>query len=210
MPAYRGRGSRPTQPRRLPDTPAPQTVATVATLPQVLWQTLTVAEGAQGPRRYQFSALRVWECRADLPGRACWLVLRRNLDGTELKWYLSNAPETTPLLQLGQVAAQRWRIEEEFKHTKSGCGLDEYEVRSWRGWYHHMTLALLAGAFLLDQQQEWKKKDAGDHPTPDPAGGRGAVTAAVLDGPPAVALADPHPAAQCGGDTVPCQTAGGA
>ncbi len=119
-----------------------------------------MAEGAQGPRTYQFAALRVWESRDGLPGRACWLLLRRNLDGSEARYYLSNAPEDTPLLTLAQVAAARWTIETEFETAKGETGLDEYEVRSWAGWHHHLTLALLAGAFLLTVQQDWEKTTA--------------------------------------------------
>jgi hypothetical protein len=51
-------------------------------------------------------------------------------------------------------------IETEFETAKGETGLDEYEVRRWAGWHHHLTLALLAGAFLLTMQQEWGEKDA--------------------------------------------------
>jgi Transposase DDE domain len=129
-----------------------------ASLPPTAWQTLTVAQGAHGPRTYQFVARRVWERRDGLPGRACWLVLRRNLDGREARYYLSNAPEDTPLLTLAQVAAARWVIETEFETAKGETGLDEYEVRSWAGWHHHITLALLAATFLLTLQQDWGEK----------------------------------------------------
>lgn len=127
-------------------------------MPDQDWQSLTVAEGAQGERRYQFFRQRVWECRDDLPGRECWLLLRRKLDGSDLKYCLSNAPVATPLLKMGQVGASRWHIETEFELEKSEAGLVEYEVRSFPGWYHHMTMALLAGAFLLQMQQEWGGK----------------------------------------------------
>jgi SRSO17 transposase len=99
VPPWSGRGRQPTVPRLAPAAPPPQTVAAVAaSLPPTAWQDLTVAEGAQGPRTYQFVALRVWESRDGVPGRACWLLLRRNLDGTEPRYYLSNAPADTPLL----------------------------------------------------------------------------------------------------------------
>src|SRR5207248_5335859 len=137
-------------PRLAPDAPSAQTVqAVAASLPPTAWQDVTVAEGAQGPRPYQFVALRVWESRDGLPGRACWLLLRRNLYGSEPRSYLSNPPADMPLLTLAQVAAARWVIETEFETAKGETGLDEYEVRSWQGWHHHITLALLAGAFLL-------------------------------------------------------------
>jgi SRSO17 transposase len=178
VPPGRGRGRKPQRERRVAESAAPQTVAAVAaTVPAGQWRTLTVADGAQGPRRYQFYRQRVWECRDDLPGRACWLLLRRKLDGSDLKYCLSNAPESTPLLRLGQVGATRWNIETEFELTKSEAGLVEYEVRSWVGWYHHMTMAVLAGAFLLQMQQDWGGKDAANHAAAGEPG-RARVTAA--------------------------------
>jgi SRSO17 transposase len=166
VPAWSGQGRKPYRQQLVPGSAPPQTVAEIAkAVPDEEWQTLTVAEGAQGERRYQFFRLRVWECRDDLPGRECWLLVRRKLDGTDLKYCLSNAPLTTPLLKMGQVGASRWHIETEFELEKSEAGLVEYEVRSWVGWYHHMTMALLAGAFLLQMQQEWGEKDAPHHTT---------------------------------------------
>jgi len=165
-PPWRGRGSKPTKPRLPPDAaPARTAAAIAASLAPRAWRDLTVAEGAQGPRTYQVAALRVWESRDGLPGRACWLLLRRNLDGGEARYYLSNAPEDTALLTVAQVAAARWTIETEFETAKGETGLDEYEVRGWSGWRHHITLALLAGAFLLTMQQEWGEKDAPAHPS---------------------------------------------
>jgi hypothetical protein len=145
------------------------------------WHALTVAEGAQGPRSHQFAALRIWESRDGLPGRACWLVLRRDLDGSAAKYYLSNAPAATPLLRLAQVGALRWPVETEFQTEKGETGLDEYEVRTWLGWQHHITMALLAGAFLLSLQQDWGEKAAPDHPTAAHAGLAAIATAAHMD-----------------------------
>ena len=87
VPPWSGRGRKPTTPRLAPDAAPPQSVQAVADgLPVTAWHALTVAEGAQGPRTYQFVALRVWESRDGRPGRACWLLLRRNLgwERTEL------------------------------------------------------------------------------------------------------------------------------
>ena len=182
VPAWSGRGRKPQRERCVPGSAAPQTMAEVAVgVPEGAWRTLTVAEGAQGPRRYQFWRCRVWECRDGLPGRECWLLLRRKLDGTDLKYCLSNAPVQTPMLKLGQVGASRWHIETEFEVGKSAVGLVEYEVRSWVGWYHHMTMALLAGAFLVQMQQEWGEKDAADHAAAGEPGGAGVAAAAHLD-----------------------------
>jgi SRSO17 transposase len=208
LPAWSGRGRKPTTPRLAPNAAPAQTVAQVAaTLAAPAWQEVTVAEGAQGPRTYAFVARRVWESRDGLPGRACWLLLRRNLDGSEPRYYLSNAPEDTPLQTLAQVAAARWTIETEFETAKGEVGLDEYEVRSWAGWRHHITLALLANAFLLTVQQEWGEKDAPDHPPPDQSGAARAPAPAHLDRARSLALADHDAAAQRAGQARPSPTA---
>lgn len=159
------------------------------------WQELTVAEGAQGPRSYQFAARRVHEFNNQVLGRESWALFRRNLDGSELKYYLSNAPITMPLTTLAWVTSCRWSIETEFKTEKGHTGLDEYEVRRWNGWQHHLSLALLAGAFLMGLEQEWGGKSvAGDTPADRP-GAPSAPPAAKLDpgGPPGLAEADPTP-----------------
>ena len=127
-------------------------------LPGDAWREITVAEGSQGPRSYMFSAQRVRVTRRRKPGEMVWAVYRRNLDGSEPRYYLSNAPEDTPLETLAYVGGSRWRIETEFETEKIDVGLDEYETRTWAGWHHHVALCLLGGAFLLSLQQAWGKK----------------------------------------------------
>lgn len=170
-PVYSGHG-RPPEPR--PVNSERQTVAErAAALPPEAWQELIVAAGAQGPRVYRFAAERVRETRQRQPGQILWLVQRQNLDGSEPRHYFSNAPADTPLSTLARVAASRWPIETEFQVEKSEVGLDEYEVRGWPGWQHHITMCFLASAFLLTIQQEWEKKDAPHHSAaglPDRAG----------------------------------------
>jgi SRSO17 transposase len=208
IPPWSGRGRKPTTPRLAQDALPPQTVQGVAAnLPPTAWRELTVAEGAQGPRTYQFVALRVWESRDSLPGRSCWLLLRRNLDGTEPRYYLSNAPADTPLLLMAQVGAARWAIETEFEIAKGETGLDEYEVRSWAGWHHHITLGLLAGAFLLSMQQEWGEKDAPSNtPASEPHAPR-TVAPSELDACRTAPMAERNPGAQREGQTLTHQTA---
>ena len=140
-------------------------------LPDEAWREITVAQGSQGPRSYQFSAQRVRPTAKRRPGEIHWAIWRRNLDGSEPRYYLSNAPEDTPLETLAYVGGSRWRIETEFETEKSDVGLDEYETRTWAGWHHHIALCLLAGAFLLSLQQAWGEKDAADHPSAGVPGG---------------------------------------
>jgi SRSO17 transposase len=177
-PPYAGKG-RP---------PAPRLVASerqelhrlAAALPPEAWQEITVAEGTQGPRTYRFAAQRRRETRDGAPGAVLWVVYRQNRDGSEPRYYFSNAPADTPLATLARVAAARWPIETEFETGKSDVGLDEYEVRTWWGWHHHLMICLLASAFLLTLQQEWGEKDAPDHPAAGvSARARTAATGAV-------------------------------
>ena len=121
-------------------------------LPDEAWREITVAEGSQGPRSYMFSAQRVRITRKGKPGEEAWAVYRRNLDGSEPRYYLSNAPEDTMLETLAYVGGSRWRIESEFETEKGDVGLDEYETRSWAGWHHHIAMR------LLGLQQDWGKK----------------------------------------------------
>jgi len=177
-PAYAGRGK----------YPAPQPVAEerqevrqrAAALPESAWQEITVAEGSQGARTYRFAAERICETCRGRPGEEGWLLYRTNRDGSEPRYSLSNAPAETPLATLAKVASSRWPIETELQADKSQVGLDEYEVRTYAGWHHHLTMCLLASAFLLTLQQEWGEKAPRDHTAAGlPAGAR-AVTAAAL------------------------------
>jgi SRSO17 transposase len=76
------------------------------------------------------------------------LVRRHPERADEVAYYLVSAPAGTPLEAVVRVAGARWTIEDTFKQAKGLVGLDQYEVRSWRGWYRHVTLALLALAVL--------------------------------------------------------------
>ena len=89
-----------------------------------------------------------------------WAVYRQNLDGSQPRYYFSfNAPEDPP----GDGPRGRVRPA---RPRRATVGLDEYETRTWAGWHHHITLCLLAGAFLLSLQQDWGGKDAPDHAPP--------------------------------------------
>ena len=161
---YGGFG-RPPQPR--PVKAERQTVRErQAALPETAWQEITVGEGAQGPRAYRFAFERVRVTDKRKPGQELWLIHKQNLDSSEPRTFFSNAPEDTPVTTLARVAMSRWPIETEFEDEKSLVALDEYEVRSWAGWQHHMTMSLLASAFLLTLQQDWGGKAAPDHPAP--------------------------------------------
>jgi SRSO17 transposase len=146
----------------------------VAALPASAWRRLTVAEGSQGPRVYEYAEVWVWFSEEGLPGPRERLLVRRSLgQEPELKYHRSNAPEEVRLLKLAQVRATRWTIEEDIKSGKGQCGLDEYETRGWSGWHHHTALSMLALAFLVLQRRRLGEKRAGD----DRARGAGVAAA---------------------------------
>jgi SRSO17 transposase len=76
----------------------------------------------------------------------------------EIKFYLSNAPETVSISEIAWAGCQRWSIEVDFKLAKGEVGLDHYELTKYRGWYHHITLSMLALAFLKAVQRQWGGK----------------------------------------------------
>lgn len=118
--------------------------ARLATRP---WERLRCGAGSQGPRWYDWQRVRLNDPAE--PGWRRWLVLRRSCtDPTEVRAYRAYGPEATPLDTQVRVIGKRWTVEESIQTGKSEVGLDECEVRSWTGWYRHITLAMWAHAFL--------------------------------------------------------------
>lgn len=159
----RGTGPKGGRPRAQPKpTAKPIAVAEAATtLPAHAWRRITVAEGSQGPRVYDYAELRVWFSEERRPSGPERLLVRRSLgQKAEVKYHRSNAPAAVPLAQLAQVRGTHWSVEQSFQAAKGECGLDEYETRGWVGWHHHTCLTLLALWFLALQRQRLGEKRA--------------------------------------------------
>jgi len=110
------------------------------------WQKRSAGAGAKGERLYAWALLPLGTVGV---GRQRWLLFRRNLrNPQELAYYVVSAPQRTRVAAMIKVAGARWAIEESFASAKGEVGLDQYEVRSWEGWYRHITLAMLAHAYL--------------------------------------------------------------
>ncbi|MEN3356652.1 MAG: hypothetical protein V7637_634 [Mycobacteriales bacterium] len=86
-------------------------------------------------------------CGGTAADRCRWLVLQRH-SGGEIAYYVCYRPRRSSLLDLAWIAGTRWRIDECFQQAKNEAGLDHYQVRSWRAWYAHITLSMLAHAWL--------------------------------------------------------------
>jgi len=111
------------------------------------WQTVSAGVGAKGLRIYDWLALPIRPLRE--PGAGHWLLARRSLDDGELAYYVCYGPEATTLAELVCIAGTRWTVECCFQQAKGEAGLDHYEVRRYDAWYRHITLSMLAHAFLV-------------------------------------------------------------
>jgi SRSO17 transposase len=133
-------------------------VALIASaLPDSAWSPQVIKEGSKGPIVADFATRRVIAVRDGLPGPEAWLILRRNGLTGELKTYLSHAPVDIPQVTLVRMSGMRWPIETCFEDGKQLLGMGDYEVRSWRGWHHPMTLCVLDHFFLVRLQSRLKK-----------------------------------------------------
>ncbi len=111
------------------------------------WIRCSAGDGAKGPRVYDWAAVEIRPLRE--PGKGYWMLTRRSVaNPEELSYYVCYGPSETALEELVRVAGRRWTIEECFEEAKGEVGLDQYEVRRWDGWYRHITLAMLAHAYL--------------------------------------------------------------
>lgn len=161
-PQWGGKGRKPTKKQLEKGEPHHQMVAEIAdSLPAENWSRHIIKEGSKGPMIADFAVMRVVAVRDGLPGPQVWLILRRNCLTQELKTYLSNAPIRTSFETLVRMSGMRWPIETTFEDSKQYLGMGDYEVRTWRGWHHHMTLCILAHFFLVRMQLRLKKKPRG-------------------------------------------------
>ena len=119
----------------------------IAELPAETWQRLSCGVGSKGPREFDWVWIELVSGQQKNWSR--WLLARRKLsDPLQLSYFMVFAPSGTSMSEAVRVAGARWSIEMGFEITKDQLGLDHYQVRSWRAWYRHVTLVLLAHAML--------------------------------------------------------------
>ncbi len=155
--------SRPGGAERLPEWES--VAAWAARQPKKRRRYFTIRDGEKGPLRVK--AVQQWVQTRDedgRPGTRERLVVIQSVEKNPRTWYvLSNAPKEIPLVAIVGARGERHRIEQLFQEGKQEVGLGHYEVRSWTGWHHHMTLTLLALWFLqLERLQVGKKKSGSD------------------------------------------------
>jgi SRSO17 transposase len=132
------------------DHPVPTATGTVratvradalAADPALVWRRMSCGDGAKGPRFYDFAEIAT-------TGSTHRLVVRCNINTGELGYFWAHAPAETGLADLVRVIGMRWMVEECFQAAKGQVGLDHYQVRSYVGWYRHVTLAIATHSWL--------------------------------------------------------------
>jgi len=148
--------------------------------PASAWQCHSAGAGTKGERLYDWA--RVPLARRGGVAQTHWqhwlLIRRHRQDPDDVAYYVVFGPANTSLATLARVAGMRWTVEECFEVAKQEVGLDDYEVRSWHGWYRHITLAMLALAFLVAMRV---KLNASPPPTGNDAPSRPIVDLSVCE-----------------------------
>jgi len=157
-PPYSGHGRRPMSPFTRADR-------WCAAVPEAGWTMVEVRDGEKGPLSVEAVKCRV-QARTETggtgPDEVLLVTRERQGDGTFKHDYdLSDAEPDVELKELARVAKAEHRIEECFERAKSEAGLGDYQVRTWRAWHHHQTLALLAAFFLTRETRRGKNPDRG-------------------------------------------------
>jgi SRSO17 transposase len=140
--------------------------------PESRWERIEVRPGEKGPLLVDAMTIRVRAKQDGRIGPEERLVVIRPVGESRTDYALVNAGPDVPLAELVRVQRQRHRIEEMFGAGNGEAGLDHYEVRSWVGWHHHMTLSLVALWFLCLERRRAGGKSPGDHDTADAPDGR--------------------------------------
>ncbi|BEK89380.1 IS701 family transposase [Nocardia seriolae] len=139
----------------------------IGELPGACWQRLSAGAGAHGPREYDWAYRQIEGTWAR--GRGHWLLARRALTPNskgelEIAYYLCYGPATSRLVDLAWTAGSRWHVEEAFQQAKGEAGLDHYQIRDYRAWYAHITLSMLAPAYLAASKTIAAKGDSATSP----------------------------------------------
>src|SRR5258708_18302969 len=131
----------------------------IASLPKSAGKRLAGVEGEKGMITYHGARVRVVESRDQLPGPDVWLLARRSQAAPDkLAYYLAYPPPKTSLETLVRVASTRYTVEQCIEEAKGETGLDQYEVRFWHSSYRHITLSMMAHAWLTSIKRREKAK----------------------------------------------------
>jgi len=128
-------------------------------LRKIPWETFHIKDTTKGPMVWEAKAVRFYLKRDGLPTRAHWLMVARNVENRkEVKYFVSNAPDGTPLEVLLHVGFSRWHVERCFEDEKSELGLSHFEVRNYKSLRRHLIITAVSHLFLAKVHQKWRGK----------------------------------------------------
>lgn len=155
----RGRG-RPRKHAKIADgQPSAVKVCDVAAMNDTAWNHKFIRDTERKELWSQIACMCVYPVEDLLPGKKCWLIIRKDDGDSKIKYQLSNAPPETPIEKFGQMSASRYWIERAIQDAKGELGMADYQVRGWTGWQHHMTMVLLAALFIMETLFEMNAKE---------------------------------------------------
>ena len=146
-----GKGKAPS--RRQTQVAAETVTAWALAQPAAAWRRLAVREGEKGEVIADYLTRRVFIWDGQAAQARCWhLLVRREVDGTKLKFCLANAKPQASLRRLAEMQVARHFVERAFEDAKGACGMADYQVRGWQAWHHHMALVMVALMFLAKER----------------------------------------------------------
>jgi SRSO17 transposase len=160
-------------------------------LREIPWEKFHIKDTTKGAMVWQAKAVPLYLRRDGLPTWPHWLIIARNIDNPdEVKYFLSNAPEGTPLEVLLHVAFSRWHVERCFEDEKSELGMGHFEVRNYRSLKRHLILTAVSHLFLAKVHQDWRGEKSGPDGVPASDGKFGPDPLVVADRPSSRSSAD--------------------
>jgi SRSO17 transposase len=126
-------------------------------LRRIPWEKFHIKDTTKGPMVWQAKAARFYLKRDGLATWAHWLIIARNVENLdEIKFFISNASDGTPLEVLLYVGFSRWHVERCFEDEKSELGFSHFEVRNYLSLRRHLILTAVSHLFLAKVHQQWR------------------------------------------------------
>ena len=142
------KSNRGRKPSRLKAQTEPTRVDQWVQQPNEAWRRLTIRDTTKGKVRVDILHQRVWLWDGKEEQAKHWhLIVRREVNGSKIKYSLSNAPINTALKRLAYMQAQRYWVERSFQDSKTSCGMSDYQARKWLSWHHHMALVMVGSRY---------------------------------------------------------------
>ncbi len=118
---------------------------------------------------WEVKAARVHLVAKDVKGRACptdrqyWLIVAKNPETGEIKYFICNASENTPIEEMMRVGFARWHVEKWFERAKQECGFGAFEVRTYQSLIRHWLCSRIGMYLLAAETTRLREKKSDGH-----------------------------------------------